>query len=92
MALTLGQRCHVITSFQAGGQIPIPLRSRQTEVLNVRDAIIQTVPDTNSAVIPKWAEMASPKKPGILLNELSHSCGRVLGRLDGELPSLQSSR
>jgi hypothetical protein len=92
MALTLGQWCHGINSWQAGGHIWNPLRDRQTEDFNVRDAIVQTVPDTNSAVNPKCAEMALPKKLRIFLNELSHSCGRVLGRLDGELRSRQSSR
>jgi hypothetical protein len=40
----------------------------------------------------RWAEMASRKKKLIILNELSHSCGRVFKRLDGKLRSRQSSR
>lgn len=92
MALTLGQWCHGITSWQAGGHVRDPLYDRQTEGINILDAIVQTVPGTDTAVKPKWAGMDSPKRPGIFLNELSHSCGRVLGRLDGELRSRQSSR
>jgi hypothetical protein len=92
MALTLGQWCHGITSWQASCHIRTPLPDRQPENFGVRDEIVQTVTGTNSAVNPKWAEMASPEKPRIFLNELSHSCGRVLGRLDLELRSRQSSR
>lgn len=59
---------------------------------NVRNALVLTIAITNSAVNPEYAEMVSPKKTRIILNELSHSCGRVLRRLDDELWSRQNSR